>query len=354
MRMPIATRQRAGSVGAKSTARIPALDALRGLAIVLMILVNNPGDRDAMPAQFVHSPWHGFWVAETVFPMFLFAVGVSMALSRRVAAPWPMLRRAALLVLIGCVLVSVKYRHPAPSTGTLQLIAGASLLAWAARRWLSRRAQVAAAVGVLGALWIGFTVTGWAPRTNLAARVDSTFLGSPSDLGLVAIVSASTIVLAATWLGDSLRLAPTARIRAAVAGLAGAVALTAGLLVSLAVPVNKRIWTPSYDLIGFGVAALVLAALLQWYGHRIRATRAGERDGVLHPLVTFGTNAIVVYVLTSLAATTILEPLQTPAVSAAAGVVGASAAAVGWALGIALLGYLVCLVLERRRVFVRL
>jgi predicted acyltransferase len=351
MRMPIATMQRAESVRARSTTRIAALDALRGLAIVLMILVNNPGDRDAMPTQFVHSPWHGFRVAEAVFPLFLFAVGVSMALSRRVAATRPMLRRVVLLFLIGCVLVSVKYRHPAPSTGTLQLIAGASLLAWAARRWLSRRAQVAAAIAVLGALWIGFTITGWAPQTNLAARVDSLVMGSPSDLGLLGTVSAATIVLAATWVGDGVRVMPTARMRAAVAGTAGVTALTAGLLLSLAVPVNKRIWTPSYDLIGFGIAALLLAGLLWCHGRWMPAAQTG---GALRPLVTFGTNAIVVYVVTSLAATTVLEPVQTPVVTAVAGIGGRAVAAVVWAVGVALLGYVVCAVLERRRIFVRL
>src|SRR5262249_3275410 len=155
---------------------------------------------------------------------------------------------------------------------------------WAARRWLSRRVQVVAAVAVLAALWIGFTITGWAPQTNLAARVDARLIGSPSDLGLLGIVSAATIVLAATWVGDGLRLAPPARLRAGIAAVAGAIALSTGLLLSLAVPVNKRIWTPSFDLIGFGIAALFLAALLWWHGRRIRAE---GRDGILHPFVIF-------------------------------------------------------------------
>src|SRR2546423_1554233 len=81
----------------------------------------------------------------------------------------------------------------APSTGTLQLIAGASLLAWAARRWLPRRGQVVYAAVVLAGLWIGFTITGWAAGTNLAARVDRVALGEPSDLGLLGMVSASTL-----------------------------------------------------------------------------------------------------------------------------------------------------------------
>ena len=62
---------------------------LRGLAIALMIFVNNPGDHDAMPSQFVHADWHGFRLAELVFPLFLFSAGISMALSRRSGAARP-------------------------------------------------------------------------------------------------------------------------------------------------------------------------------------------------------------------------------------------------------------------------
>src|SRR5678815_5113177 len=80
--MPTARLQRAPERRAQQRSRrIEALDALRGLAIALMIFVNNPGDHDAMPSQFVHSDWHGFRIAELVFPLFLFSAGISMALS---------------------------------------------------------------------------------------------------------------------------------------------------------------------------------------------------------------------------------------------------------------------------------
>ena len=245
--MPTAALQRAPKRRAQQPSRrIEALDALRGLAIAIMIFVNNPGNHDAMPSQFVHSDWHGFRIAELVFPLFLFSAGISLALSRRSGGARPMLRRTGVLVLVGCVLVSVKYRHLAPSTGTLQLIAGASLLAWAARRWLSRRAQAVAAAVVLGSLWLGFTVTGWAPQANLAALVDSHVIGAPSDLGLLGMVSASTIVLAGGWVGDVVMAAPTAMARAAYAVRIGLATTAAGLALAMPVPVNKRIWTPSY------------------------------------------------------------------------------------------------------------
>lgn len=327
--------------------RIEALDALRGLAIALMIFVNNPGDQDAMPRLFVHAQWNGYRLAELVFPLFLFSAGVSMAQSRRSSEPRPMLQRVVLLVVIGCVLVSVKYRQLAPSTGTLQLIAGASLLAWTARRWLSRRGQMLAAALVVGGLWAGFTITGWAPATNLAARIDSSVIGSPSDLGLLGMVSAATIVLAGTWIGDAMRAVPTPIARARLAARAGAGAVVAGLAMAAAIPLNKRIWTPSYVVVSFGLACLVFAALLWWCGRRIAA------DG-LGPLKTLGANAIAVYVATTLAATTVLEPAQHVLVPDLAQFVTAAGAAVAWATGVLVGGYVFCRVLERRGIFVRL
>jgi predicted acyltransferase len=346
--MPTARLQRAPERRAQQRSRrIEALDALRGLAIALMIFVNNPGDHDAMPSQFVHSDWHGFRIAELVFPLFLFSAGISLALSRRSGAARPMLRRTGLLVLLGCLLVSVKYRHLAPSTGTLQLIAGASLLAWAARRWLSRRAQALAAALVLGSLWLGFTVTGWAPETNLAAVVDRHVIGAPSDLGLVGMVSAATIVLAGGWVGDLVLAAPTAMARATYAARIGLTTTAAGLALSIPVPINKRMWTPSYVVLGAGVSCLVLAAFLWWCGRRL------DNDG-LRPLQTLGANAIAVYVVTSLAATTVLEPLQGRLFDWVAARLAPAAAAMAWASGMLLAGYVLCRVLERRRMFIRL
>jgi predicted acyltransferase len=316
------------------------------LAIALMVFVNNPGDRDAMPSPFVHSPWHGYRVAELVFPLFLFSVGVSMAVSSRSPGARSMLRRAALLFGIGCVLVSVKYRHLSTSTGTLQLIAGASLLAWAARRWLSGRGQAAYAGIVLVGSWIGFTVTGWAAGTNLAARVDTAVLGAPSDLGLLGILSSSIIVLGGTWIGAALRRAPTPVARARLVAGAGVFATAAGLVAAVAVPLNKRLWTPSYVVLSFGLACLVLAAFQWWQGRRLDRTGLG-------PLETLGGNALVAYVVTSLAAATVLQPVQGNVVPAVGAAAGHPVAAVGWAAGVLVLAYLVCRALRRRRIFVR-
>src|SRR5262245_47411120 len=58
-----------------------ALDTLRGFLIIGMILVNHPPPAVPVYAPLAHAVWHGWTFADTIFPGFLFVVGVSIALS---------------------------------------------------------------------------------------------------------------------------------------------------------------------------------------------------------------------------------------------------------------------------------
>ncbi len=58
--------------------RLTSLDAFRGLTIALMILVNSPGDSGTVYSPLSHVVWNGWTFADTVFPSFLFIVGVSI------------------------------------------------------------------------------------------------------------------------------------------------------------------------------------------------------------------------------------------------------------------------------------
>ena len=64
-------------------ARWTGLDALRGLAILAMILVNNPGDWGHIYAPLEHATWNGWTPTDLIFPFFLFLVGASLAFSTR-------------------------------------------------------------------------------------------------------------------------------------------------------------------------------------------------------------------------------------------------------------------------------
>ena len=68
-------------MSAAPSARLGSIDALRGITVAAMLLVNNPGDWSAVFAPLRHSDWHGCTPTDLVFPFFLFLVGVSMAFS---------------------------------------------------------------------------------------------------------------------------------------------------------------------------------------------------------------------------------------------------------------------------------
>jgi predicted acyltransferase len=61
--------------------RIASLDGLRGLAVVGMILVTDPGTYSAVYPQLLHAQWNGATATDMIFPMFLFSVGVAITLS---------------------------------------------------------------------------------------------------------------------------------------------------------------------------------------------------------------------------------------------------------------------------------
>ena len=63
-----------------SQLRFDSVDALRGMTVAAMLLVNNPGDWGHVYAPLLHSEWHGCTPTDLVFPFFLFIVGVSIAL----------------------------------------------------------------------------------------------------------------------------------------------------------------------------------------------------------------------------------------------------------------------------------
>ncbi len=61
--------------------RLLSLDVLRGLTIMLMTIVNNPGDWGNVYPPFLHAEWHGATPTDLVFPTFLFIVGITTVLA---------------------------------------------------------------------------------------------------------------------------------------------------------------------------------------------------------------------------------------------------------------------------------
>ncbi|MEP6803163.1 MAG: DUF5009 domain-containing protein, partial [Flavobacterium sp.] len=61
--------------------RLISLDVFRGLTILLMTIVNNPGDWGNVYPPLLHAEWHGCTLTDLVFPFFIFIMGVAVPLA---------------------------------------------------------------------------------------------------------------------------------------------------------------------------------------------------------------------------------------------------------------------------------
>ncbi|MBC7847705.1 MAG: DUF5009 domain-containing protein [Flavobacterium sp.] len=61
--------------------RIISLDVLRGITIMMMILVNNPGSWGNIFAPLEHAEWNGCTPTDLVFPFFIFILGAAIPLA---------------------------------------------------------------------------------------------------------------------------------------------------------------------------------------------------------------------------------------------------------------------------------
>ena len=280
-----------------SSSRIASLDVVRGLALVGMILVNDPGSAVDGPAQLVHAPWHGATAADAVFPGFLFVVGASLALSR--PSPLRLVRRCLLLVVIGLALnAAFTGVSPLRLPGVLQRIGLASLVAGL----LPRRAQLAAIPALLLGWWALLSTAPLTPEANVAASFDATVLGrshlyrgGPTDPeGLLSTLGAVVTVLLGAETGRWLRARRATAVGSIGLGAAGVLAVGSALAWHEGgMPMNKRLWTPSFVLWSAGVALLVTAA--------VHVAVEGRRwQGWAWPPRVLGFNALIVYVLSEL------------------------------------------------------
>lgn len=278
--------------------RISSLDAARGLAVVGMLFVDNRGSA-AIGAQLKHAQWHGLTVADTVFPLFLFAVGAAMPMSRRAARPRAVLWRVVKLLVLGYLIVSAKYGFGTVGVGVLGHIAGAYLLCWLVLL-LPRRVQpyvVGAVLAVVTVLFVvvpspgaGAATTGtsgtWAHwfdgllGLELSAEAPHSYLTSAASIYV-------GVVVGRILLGHAGRAAVTRMLALAVT--TGAL----GAVLTVVLPLNKRLWTPSYVLV---TAAVSIAVLVGFY--LVMDIRGVVRP--FAPLSVLGQNAIVAFVLSEI------------------------------------------------------
>jgi len=346
--------------------RIASVDALRGLTVAAMLLVNNPGDWGHVYAPLLHAPWHGCTPTDLVFPFFLFIVGVSTALGivPRVeggAVPGPLcaaiVQRGLRIFVMGVVLSALAWwllnRPEFRLLGVLQRIGLCFIVVGFVAVQLRARGQWLLLILLLAGYGALLQLGGGTLEKvgSLAQRIDTAVLGRHAyewnaqtgiafdPEGLLSTLGALATTVFGLLCGGLLR-----RDQPRALLLTGVAAALVGWWWHTWLPLNKALWTPSFVLWTGGLAAVALAAAHVW------VDRLGQ-----HALGrAFGLNAITAYagawVCTVLLAKTGWMTWLYPTVFGLVGAkLGPQAQSLAFALAFVAVWALIVWVLDKRR-----
>lgn len=330
---PVTAAQSSRSGTGAVTARLASLDVFRGFNIAAMILVNTPGDGSHTYAPLLHATWDRLTPTDLVFPFFMFIVGVALAAALRPywsgerspdgALYRRLARRAAILILLGLIINAfptfdlATWRIP----GVLQRIGIGFFFASVIVLTVPRRWQYAIGAAILGgyaAVLLFVSAPGVAPgqieptanvsrwfdlQVFSAAHVYTVWPTEPE--GLLSTPSAIVSVLLGCWTGMTVvgRLPSFRRGTRIIA--CGAVLAVLGWSLSPIVPMVKMIWSPTFVLFTAGWAMVAFGVCYLLTDVRRASPPHALRDGAsnrLWPVLVFGRNAILAYVLSEFAA----------------------------------------------------
>ncbi len=323
---------------ARSSKRLLALDVMRGITIAGMILVNNPGGWDEIYPPLMHASWNGLTPTDLVFPFFMFIMGVSSYLSLRkfnfefsMPTVIKIVRRTVLIFLVGLFLTWLSMFLRGVYSGAALW---ESVMTFDHIRILGVLPRLALCYGVGSLLGIIFSrrTLKWIVALMLVAYAVVLVVGHGfefADHNVIAIVDRAVLGEAHMYTdyvdGVSLKFDPegflstlpsvahmligflcgslivggsdnTSRINRLF--IVGTVLTFAGFLLSYGLPINKKVWSPTFVLTTCGLASSLLALLI-WIidvkGYR-RWSRFFEAFGV-NPLFLYCLSAVLAIVV---------------------------------------------------------
>jgi predicted acyltransferase len=312
--------------------RLLSLDAFRGLTILAMILVNNPGSWAPgwRYTPLDHAEWHGWTPTDLIFPFFLFIVGTSMAYTfrkyRELGGATPelyarIIRRTCILFLLGVGMAL--FGHACDRCfgdakdfgldhlrylGVLQRIALVYFFASIIVLNMGVRGQVILSIAILLGYW---ALLAWhpdhhdyegnlSPEGNVVRQVDLKVIGAdhlytrattePTEPeGLLSTPPSIVISLLGYWAGLFIQRRGATLQTVCLLIAAGAAVAAVGQWWHEVFPINKKIWTSSFVLLTSGLASIGLGLCLAIFDV------AGWRR-LARPFEVVGVNAITIYV----------------------------------------------------------
>lgn len=275
--------------------RVISLDVLRGMTVAGMILVNNPAQWGAQYSPLKHAQWNGLTPTDLVFPFFLFIMGVSayFSLSKRAAADkgsvlTHVMIRSVMIFATGLLLQlmsrvvwgTVSDWGSFRIMGVLQalslsyLFGSLILVGIRFRHMLPISFALLSAYALLLLIGDGYALS----PDNIIARIDSAILGEShlytqsipeggrmafDPEGIVSTLPKIAHFLLGAFVGkliaedrENMTMAMSKIL------LFGAAILIAGYLLQYGLPLNKKIWSPTFTLVSCGYASLTLGILV--------------------------------------------------------------------------------------------
>ena len=321
--------------GGGTSKRNPVLDVFRGMAVVLMIVVDAVPDFEAVYPTLTHAPWEGIHAADAAFPAFVFAMGASAVFSwsGRMRGSWSefiwiLFLRSSGLFLLGVLFNAVSLAVPmlfqpdyeigaiwsawiahGRIFGVLQRLA----LSYALGMIVAKAAKTESRVFLVAMLLLLLSSAGYhsyAPDApfekigNISQAVDLVIPGAahayqaygmPFDPeGLYGTISSTASMLFGLLAGHVLKEHDGEWEKGMLLAFGGAALLVAGNYWSQYDLVGKPLWTSPFALLNAGADMLVMAALgLAFYILPFL--------GVLfRPFSAFGRNPLFFYLVTNL------------------------------------------------------
>jgi predicted acyltransferase len=308
------------AVGAK---RLVSLDAFRGWTMFWIVgggalvgglhALNSNFLVNGLVYELSHTDWQGLRFYDLIWPSFMLMTGMSLPLSyakRSLTQSHQqifmrVLRRFAVLFLLGSLRESIQFDHPylVELSSALQPIAVAYLAAFLlVRKSWKFQAVVGAGILVFYALLLALVPAPGVPagsydrNANLVLWTDLVTVGRvlPEHWGTVicTLPTISTTILG-MLLGELLTTTRSAASKIKIIGLVGLSGVVLGWALNPVIPIVMKIWTTSYGLASAGFACLMFLVfywLIDVRGHRKLA----------FPFLVIGMNAVAIYMSESI------------------------------------------------------
>lgn len=354
--------------------RLISLDMLRGLTIALMIVVNDPGSWDHVYWPLLHADWNGITITDFVYPFFIFIVGVSIVLSSEKLLSKGVTKKALRKKI---AIRSLKifglgiFLNLFPSfdfgnlriPGVLQRIAIVYFVCAHLFLICDLKSLIKVFIGALFGYWflmIWVPVPGVGagvlePGKNLAAYLDSILIpgsmwqGTWDPEGVLSTIPAVGTGIAGMFAAFIIKRNLNIETKLTYLFFTGFLFVIIGYAWDLIFPINKNLWTSSFVMFTAGWAFMALAASIlvvdvKGY-HRI------AKFGVI-----YGSNSIAIYVLAGMLPTLLSDVLGVRKLFFNGLVeigMNSELASALWAIAYTLICFIPALILNRKKIFIK-